>query len=108
VRSGGMKSALHFAQNFGDVIDMHNRPVSVEDFDEPAHVRALEFLGQIDIHADGGHGVLHFARFVPQQDGEAQTSHADFVDSQLAVIALALLVMQLGPPRVWGIGGFGW
>ena len=70
--------------------------MGIEHLDETAHVGAFEFLGQVHEHADGGDGVLHRARLVAHLDGEAQTAHADLVNAQFAVVALALLVMQGG------------
>ena len=78
---------------------MDDVAVRVEHLEEAAHVRALEFLGQIHEHADGRHGVLHRARLVPHLDREAQTPHADLVNAQFPVVALALLVVQLDQGR---------
>src|SRR6185503_561379 len=57
-------------------------------------VRAFEFLRQIHEHSNRRHRVLQRFGLVPNLDREAQPAHADFVDAQLAVVALALLVMQ--------------
>ena len=77
-----------------DVFDVDDAAVRVEHLDEPAHVRAFEFLRQIHKHADGGHGVLDAARLVAHLDGKAQPAHADLVNAQFARVALALLVVQ--------------
>ena len=68
--------------------------MGMEHLDEPAHVGAFEFLGQIDIHADGGNGVLQRAGLVANLDGETQTPHSDLVNAQFAVVPFALLVVQ--------------
>ena len=89
-----MEFFLHGKKNVRNILDMDNIAVGVEHLDEPAHVRALEFFRQIDKHADGGHGVLHRSRLVPDLDWKPEASHADFINAQLAVIALALFVVQ--------------
>ena len=90
---------LHGVENVGDVLDVDHVAVRVEHLEEAAHVGAFEFLGQIHEHADGRNRVLHRARLVPHLDREAQTPHADLVDAQFPVIALALLVVQFDQGR---------
>ena len=76
---------------------MNDGAMGVEHLDEPAHVGALEFLGQIHEHADGGDGVLHTARLVLNLNGKTQAAHAHLVDAQLAMVRFTLLVLQLQP-----------
>ena len=99
VRRGRLELRLHGVENVGDVLDVDDVAVRVEHLEEAAHVRAFELLGQVHEHADGRHRVLHRARLVPHLDREAQTPHADLVDAQLPVVALALLVVQFGRGR---------
>ena len=68
--------------------------MSVEHLDEAAHVGAFEFLGQIHKHPDRRDRVLHRPRLVPHLDRETQPSNAHFINAQLAMIALTLLVVQ--------------
>ncbi len=88
VRRGGVQFLLQRKQNVPDVFHVDDAAVRVEHLDEPAHVRAFEFLRQIHEHADGRHGVLDAARLVAHLDGKAQSAHADLVNAQLARVAL--------------------
>ena len=75
---------------------MNDIAVGVEHFDKAAHVGAFELFGQIHEHPDRGNGILHGTRLVADLDGKSQAADAYFVDAQIAVVALALLVVQLG------------
>ena len=95
VRRGGVQLFLQRLQNVPDVFHVDDAAVRVEHLDEPAHVRAFEFLRQIHEHPDGRHGVLDAVRLVAHLDGKAQPAHADLVNAQLAVVGPALHVVQL-------------
>ena len=73
---------------------MDDVAMGIEDLDEPAHMSALEFLGQIHKHADGGHGILHLAGFVAHLDGEAESADADLVNREFTVVTVALHIVQ--------------
>ncbi len=96
-----MKFSLHGVENIGDVFHMHHVAVGVEHLNEPAHVRALEFLRQIHVHPDGCDGVLHDMRLVAYLDGKTQAAHAHLVNAQFPVIALVLLVLHSGRRAVF-------
>ena len=85
---------LHRVQNVRDVFHVNDFAMSVEHLHEAAHVGALEFLGQVHIHADGGDGVLRAVRLVADLDGKTHAAHTDLVDADFAVVASALHVMQ--------------
>src|ERR1035437_6630001 len=88
-------------QNVHDVFHVHDAAMRVERLDKPAQVRAFELLRQIHEHPDGGHRVLDAVRLVAHLDGKPQPAHADLVNPQLTVIALALLVVKLPRRRVF-------
>ena len=90
-----LQLALQLEQDVPDVLHMNDAAVRVEHFDEPAHVRALEFLRQVHEQPDRRHGVLHRVRLVAHLDGKAQSAHAHLVNAQFAMVALALFVLQL-------------
>ena len=89
-----MKFSLHGVKDIGDVLDVDDVPMRIEHFEEAAHVRALEFLRQIHEKANGRDCILQGMGFVANLNGKSQPSHAHLVDAQLAVIALALLIVQ--------------
>lgn len=94
VRGGGVEFDLHRMENVGNIFHVNHAAMRVQHFDETAHVRAFELMGQIHEHANGRHGVLDDFFFVPDLNGKAQAAHADFVDAQFAMIALALFVVH--------------
>lgn len=67
---------------------------AIEDFNEPAHVGALELMGQVHIHVDFGHGILNFSGLIPHRDGIGDFLDADFPDIDSPVIALALNIFH--------------
>src|SRR5581483_7260100 len=99
----GLETGLEGMEDVINIIDMNNAAVFVEGFDEAAHVGAAKFVGEIDEQADGGDGALGFAGLVQDGDGKAESADADFVDAELAVVALALFVVEEG-----GVVGLGW
>jgi hypothetical protein len=78
----------------GQIFDVDEPPVRVEHLDKPAHVRALEILGQIDEQADPRHGVLRLVVLVAHLDRVEQALHAHLVDAHLARVGLALAIGQ--------------
>jgi hypothetical protein len=80
--------------------------MSVEHFDEPAHVSSLEFLGQINIHPDRGNRVLRRTRLVPDLNRKAQAANANLVNREFAMIPFALLVLQFDFPIRFGKRGY--
>ena len=100
VRRGRVQPLLQRMQNVPDVLHVHDAAMRVERLDKPAHVRAFELLRQIHEHPDGRHRVLDAVRLVAHLDGKPQSAHAGFVNSQLTMVALALLVVKLLRRRV--------
>ena len=77
-------------------------PVLVKDFDKPAHMGALEMLGQIDVEIDRGGGVLALVVAVKDVDRILQTLDADLLKRDFAVIPLILDVNHDGRPKLAG------
>src|SRR5437867_4342160 len=105
MRGSGVKLLLQGMEDVGDVLDVHDIAMGVENLDKTAHVSALEFLGQIDKHPNRGYRVLHSARLVADLDGEMEAAHAYLIDPQFAVVAFTLLVVQFGLGRPALAGG---
>lgn len=49
---------FHPLQHFRDAFEGNFGPEQMKQLDKTAHVRALVFMGQIDIHVDGGDRML--------------------------------------------------
>jgi hypothetical protein len=81
--------------------------VSIEHLNEPAHVRALELLGQVHIHADGGDCVLDLMRLVEDSHREPEPADTDLVNWQLAVVGFGLFVVQSSLPHPQGLPAVG-
>ena len=79
-------------------MDMDEAPVILQNFEEAAHVGALELVGQIDGERDGGDGVLGGAGTVTDDDGIAETLDADLVDAEVAEVRGGLGVVELSLP----------
>ena len=79
---------------------MNDAAMGVKHLDEPAHVGAFELLGEVHKQPDRRYRILEGMRLVPNLDRKTQAAHPDLVDAQFAIIALALLIVQLRPrPR---------
>ncbi len=92
MRGVRLEFALHGLKDHWDFVHVNGVAMRVQHFDETAHVRPFEFFWQVNIHANRGHCVLKLVRLVANLDWMQQAAHADFVDPQVAVIALVLLV----------------
>ena len=94
-----------------DFLDVENGAVFVERLDETAHVGPFVMVREIDGEGDGRDGVLRPVGLVEHGDGVAQVFDAHAVDGDLAVVGLALGVLEfyqrLHPPDdTWGGRGF--
>ena len=67
----------------------------MKHLDKPAHVGALVLMGQIDIHIDGGNGVLGAFPTIANGDGVPQIFDPHLVNRNVAVIALVLGVFHV-------------
>ena len=66
----------------------------IEALNEATHVRAFEFLGEIDIHVDIGHRLLTTVRLIQNGDGIADILDTHLVDADVAVIPGVLDVFE--------------
>ena len=73
-------------------LDVDLSPKIVEYFHKSAHVRALEMMGQVDIHIDGGVHRLCAAGAVQHNDRVFDVFHPDLFDVDVPGIFLALNV----------------
>jgi len=54
----GVEFLLNLFQDRAEGLDVDLTPVFVKDFHEPAHMRALEVMGQVYVHVDRGVDML--------------------------------------------------
>jgi len=90
VRRLGVELFAHLEKDLFEAADVDLTPVLVEDLDEPAHVRALELVGQVDVHADGRVDMLDAVCPVLHDDGVLDPLDADLADVDLPAVAAAL------------------
>ena len=62
----------------------------VQEFNETAHVRALELMGQINVHVYGGHRMLDPVALVHHGNRIADIFHPHLVDADVPVVSLIL------------------
>ena len=98
VRGFGVELFAHLEQDLLEAADADLPPVLVEDLDEPAHVGALELVGQTDVHVDGGIDVLDPVGPVLDDDGVLDALDADFFDIDLPAVPAALHVDHRSSP----------
>ena len=67
----------------------------VEDFQEPAHVGALEVAGEVDGQGEVADGVLAFVLAVENLDGKFDAPDADPVDVDVSGVFRLLDVGQI-------------
>ena len=74
----------------------------VENFHEPAHVGALELMGQVHVHVHPRDRVLQGLVLVHYHDRVGNILDPDFLDVDTPVIAQALDVLHCGmlPPEL--------
>ena len=82
----GFQAPGHLAQHVFKGLDPDLALVSIQDFDETGHVRALEIMGQIDVHVEGGDGVLFALGAISHPYRMPDIFDAYLVDSDLARI----------------------
>lgn len=95
MRRGGIQVLLHFVEQFGKAFERYFGFEQMEHFHEAAHVGALVFVGQVHVHVDRGHGGLAPFAAVAHGDGVAQVLDPDFVDGDVAGVALILDVFHV-------------
>ena len=90
-----MQLLLKRLKDTHDVLHMNHIAMRIEHLDKTAHVCALEFLGQIHKHSERRHRVLHPASPVTNLNRKTQPAHADLVNPQFPMVALALFIIQI-------------
>ena len=86
------KPLAHLFQNRLKRLDIDLSPKIVQHFHKPAHVRALEMMGQVDIHIDRGVHRLRAAFAVHHDDRVFDVFHPDLFDVDVPGIFLVLNV----------------
>ncbi len=89
----GLEPVDHLVEHQLEGLDGDLALVRVEDFDEARHVRALELVGQADVHVEHGDGILHTAGALCDLDRVANRLDADLVYGELAPV---LGVLDIG------------
>ena len=88
----GIEPLQHFRRKRGDGMDVEDRAVGVEHFDEAAHVGAFVFLGQIHGHGEGRDRALLGLFLVPDPDRVLEILHPDTINVEVPGIRLALYI----------------
>jgi len=74
---------------------MENWTVGIEDFHKTTHVGAFVMMRKVHSQLDGGDRILTgFVKFIPNFNWVAEFFYSHAVDSDLAIIRLALRIMQ--------------
>ena len=94
MRAVALEPLGHFLEDVADVRHMDHWAVLGEDFNEAAHVGALEMVRQVHGHLQGRHGALNGVVLVAHLHRIAERLHAHAVDRNPAVVAFALGVFQ--------------
>lgn len=74
-------------------IDLAMKPV--QDLDKPAHMRALETMGQIHIHVDRGHRMLSRLRLIQYCYRIRNGLDSDLFDINAPVVQFALDIFHI-------------
>jgi hypothetical protein len=80
----------HLREHLLEGLDADLLLVLVEDLHEAGHVRALEVVGQIDVHVEGGDRVLFAIAAIPYPDRMTDVLDANLVDGDLAGVGAGL------------------
>lgn len=86
--SHGAEDAVNFTERDPAVVFSQN-------LDEAGHVRSLEVVGQVHVHADGGYRVLRFVLAVKHYNRMAQVAYAGFLKRDLTVVMSVLYVFHV-------------
>ena len=103
----GVQAPAGLLQDGADLFQADVPAVFAEDLDEPAHVRALVAMGQVDVHVDPGHGVLGALELVQHHNGIGDVFHPHLVDVDGVGADVVLDVAQFRhrEDRGWGFRG---
>ena len=92
----GFETLGHLTEHGPERIDGNLVLVRVEDLHEAGHVRALEVVRQVHVHAEGGHRALVAAHALLDRYRVAYVADPDLVDRQMTLIGSALDILDLG------------
>ena len=85
-----LESLGHFPQHSFEGIDANLFLVVIEDLHEAGHVRALEVMGQVHVHVEGGYGVLFTIIAIAHPHRMADILDADPVDGDASAVCAGL------------------
>ena len=88
----GFQAALDFREQVRDVPKRHLASAGVENLKEPAHMGALEVVGQAHGHVHPCDGVLDLVLPIQDLDRVGQVLDAHLVDGQGAIVRLVGVV----------------
>ena len=92
----GLETLGHLAEHAAKRLDRDLVLVRVENLHETRHVRALEVMGQVHIHAEGRDRALMAAHALLDRDRVANVADADLVDRQMTRIVAPLYILDVG------------
>lgn len=90
VRGLGLELLPNAREDRLERLDIDPAAELVQNLDEPAHVRALEVMGQVHVHVDLGVDVLGAVGAVQHDDGIFDALDADLGDGDVAFVRLVL------------------
>jgi hypothetical protein len=88
----GLQLLRHLRQDVLEGLDADLLFVGVQDLHEAGHVGALEVVRQVDVHVEGGDGVLLAVAAVLDPHRVADVLDADLVDGDMPDVLAALHV----------------
>ena len=94
MRGFGIEPLLHLFEDFLKAAEINLSVKGVEYLYEPAHVRALELVGKVDVHVHGRNSVLVVVLLVENGDGIGYGFDPDLLYIDTSVIKLALNVFH--------------
>ena len=94
MRGLGVEAAFQFVKNLGNGPHRDLALMPAENFEEPAHVRPLEVMGQADGHGEARRGLLLLVLLIEDRDGERDVADADLINGDAAGVRSLLNVRQ--------------
>ena len=94
MRLAGVEPLQQVEQDALDAVHVEDAALRVEHLDEPAHVRPLVMMRQIDRQRNVRDRALRRVRLVPNLDRVTEILHPDPVNRDPPVVALTLRIPQ--------------
>lgn len=92
---GCIQPQLHGPQDLGNVLNVNDISMFIENLNETAHVRSLKLFRQVDEKTQCGDCILErLVAFVTYLDRESKASDAYLINGQLTEVRLTLFVGQ--------------